>query len=99
MLGAPLERLVGRLDKIPTKILVAYWDEILALGERRPQLAKIVKILQTATPRKPKFICIDALDECAAEYPVKLLDSYIKFCDSLQTQEYNVPYMNSSIPS
>ena len=35
----------------------------------------IVKILQNTVSIKPTFICIDALDECMAEYRVKILDS------------------------
>jgi len=40
-----------------------------------PQLPDIIKMLQTTSSEKPTFICIDALDECAAEYRVKILDS------------------------
>ena len=75
MLGALLKQLVGGLDKIPVEILVAYCDQKIAIGGRGPQLADIVKMLQTATSRKPTFICIDGLDECAARYRVKLLNS------------------------
>ena len=32
-------------------------------------------MVHTTASRKPTFICIDALDECVAEYQVKILDS------------------------
>ena len=37
------------------------------------QLSDIVKMLETTTSRKRTFICIDAVDECAEGYRIKLL--------------------------
>ena len=37
-------------------------------------MSNILKMLQTTSARKRAFICIDALDECAIEHRVKLLD-------------------------
>ena len=45
------------------------------IGGRRPHLADIVKMMQITSSKKHTFICIDAIDECAAEHRVKLLDS------------------------
>jgi len=46
----------------------------MAIG-RGPRLSDIVKMLQSITSELPTFVCIDALDECAAVHRVKLLDS------------------------
>ena len=75
ILGALLKQLVGGLDETPAEISRGYQDQKSAIGGRRPQLADIVKMMQTATSRKPAFICIDALDECVARYRAQLLDS------------------------
>ena len=74
MLGALLKQAVGGLEKVP-EIATAYEDEKTVIGGRGLQLSDIVRMLQTTSPKKPTFICIDALDECAAEYRVRILDS------------------------
>ena len=53
----------------------AYEDQKAVISGRAPRLSDIVKMLQTTSYQKRTFICIDALDQCAAEYGVKLLDS------------------------
>ena len=78
MLGALLKQVVGGLGEVPGEIARAYEDQKKVIGGRGPQLSDIVKILQTTTSEKPTFICIDALDECAAEHRVKLLNSLNK---------------------
>jgi len=75
MLGALLKQVVSGLEEIPEEIAQAYEEHKNVIDGRGPQLADIVKMLQTATSKKPTFICIDALDECAARYRVKLLHS------------------------
>ena len=75
MLGALLKQLVGGLHSVPVEIFRAYFDQRSAIGGRAPRLADIVKMLQNTASRKPTFICIDALDECAARYRVTLLNS------------------------
>jgi len=75
MLGSLLKQVVSGLGEVPEEIAKAYGDQKRFLGGRGPQLPDIVKMLQTSSSEKPIFICIDALDECAAEYQVKLLDS------------------------
>ena len=75
MLGSLLKQVVGGLGEVPEEIVRAYEDQKKVIGGRRPQLPDIVKMWQTISSEKPTFICIDALDECAAEYRVKILDS------------------------
>ena len=75
ILGALLKQVVGGLDETPAEISRGYQDQKSAIGGRGPQLADIVKMLQTTASRKPTFICIDALDECVARYRAQLLDS------------------------
>ena len=75
MLGALLKQVVSGMEEIPEEIAQAYEDHKGVIDGRGPQLADIVKMLQTTTSRKPTFICIDALDECVAGHRVKLLDS------------------------
>ena len=75
MLGALLKQIVGGLEEVPGEISQAYEDQKKVIGGRRPQLGDIVKMMQITSSKKHTFICIDALDECAAEHRVKLLDS------------------------
>ena len=73
VLGALLKQVVKGLDETPEEISRAYQNRNSVIGGGGPPLADIVTMLQTTSSRKPTFICIDALDECA--YRVKLLDS------------------------
>ena len=75
MLGALLKQVVGGLGEIPREIAKAYEDQKKVIGGRAPRLSDIVKMLQNTSSEKRTFLCIDALDECAAEYRVKLLNS------------------------
>ena len=75
MLGALLKQVVSGLKETPEEISRAYQNRNSAIGGRGPPLADIVKLLQTSSSKKPTFICIDALDECAEGYRAKLLDS------------------------
>ena len=75
MLGSLLKQLVFGLDEIPEEISEAYNDQKNAIGGQRPQISNIVKMLQAISAKKCAFICIDALDECAGEHRVKVLDS------------------------
>ena len=43
--------------------------------QQAPRLSDIVKMLQNTSSEKRTFICIYALDECTAEYRVKLVNS------------------------
>ena len=75
MLGALLKQVVSGLEEIPEEISQAYKNQNSAVGGRGPPLADIVKMLPSASSKKPTFICIDALDECAERYRVNLLNS------------------------
>ena len=75
ILGAVLKQAVSGLNEVPREIAQAYQDQKKVIGGRGPQIADIVKMLQTAASERPTFICIDALDECGARHRVRLLDS------------------------
>jgi len=75
MLGALLKQAVGGLEEIPGGISQAYEDQKKVIGGRGPQLSDILKMLQTTSSERLTFMCIDAIDECAPEHRVKVLDS------------------------
>ena len=75
ILGSLLKQLVFGLEEIPEEISEAYKDRRNAIGGQGPQISNILKMLGTTSARKRAFICIDAVDECATEHQVKLLDS------------------------
>ena len=75
ILGALLKQIVGGLVEIPEEILQAYEDQKKVLDGLGPELSDISKMLQTTSSEKLTFICIDAMDECAPEHRVKILDS------------------------
>ena len=75
MLGSLLKQVVGGMANVPEAISRAFQEERMAIGGRGPRLPDIVKMLQAITSELPTFICIDALDECAAMHRVTLLNS------------------------
>ena len=75
ILGSLLRQVVGGMEKVPEKITQVFREQKMAIGGRGPRLSDIVTMLQTITSPLPTFICIDALDECAAAHRVKLLNS------------------------
>ena len=75
MLGSLLKQIVGGLENIPEEVSKAFRGQGMAIGGRGPLLPDIVKMLQTVTSSLRTFVCIDALDECAAVHRIKLLDS------------------------
>ena len=75
MLGSLLKQIVGGLEKIPEEISQAFQEQKKVVGGRGLLLPDIVKMLQTVTSSLRTFVCIDALDECAAVHRVKLLDA------------------------
>ena len=78
MLGALLKQIVGGLEGVPSGMAQAYKDQRGVIGGRGPGLSDILNMLQTTSSEKRTFICIDALDECVAEYRVKILNSLNK---------------------
>ena len=75
MLGALLKQVVGGLEEVPGEIMKAFEDHNRVIGGRVLRLSDILMMLQNISSEKRTFICIDALDECAADDRVKLLDS------------------------
>ena len=75
ILGSLLRQVVGGMEKVPEEISGAFQNQKTAIGGRGPRLKDIVKMLQTITSSLRTFVCIDALDECAAANRVKLLNS------------------------
>jgi len=75
ILGAVLKQVVSGLGEVPEEIVRAYEGQKQVIGGRAPQLADVVKMLQNTVSLKCTFICTDALDECVAEYRVKILGS------------------------
>ena len=75
VLGSLLKQIVSGLEKIPAKVVQAFRGEGKVIGGRELGLGEIVGMLQDISSSRPTFICIDALDECVAEYRGKLLDS------------------------
>ena len=100
MLGAVLKQVVSGLEEVPKEIVQAYEDQKKVIGGRGPQLADIVTMLQTTSSRRPTFICIDALDECAAGYRTKLLDSLhqiLQACPSAQIFVTGRPHIQAEV--
>jgi len=77
ILGALLKQVVGGLGEIPEEIS-EYEDQKQVIGGRGPQLWDIAEMLRAASPERLTFLCIDAMDECAPEHRVKILDSLHK---------------------
>ena len=75
ILGSLLRQVVGGMEKVPEEIIRVFEKQKMAIGGRGPRLPDIVTMLQTITSSLRTFVCIDALDECAAVHRVKLLNS------------------------
>ena len=75
MLGSLLKQIVSGMAAVPEYISRAFEEGKEAIGGRGPQLLDIVKMLQSITSPRRTFVCIDALDECAAVHRVKILHS------------------------
>jgi len=75
MLGSLLKQMIGGAGRIPEEIRRTLQEQKEASGGRRPQLVDIVKMLQLITSSQCTYMCIDALDECAAGQRFRLFDS------------------------
>ena len=75
ILGSLLRQVVGGMEKVPEEIIQVFQEQKMAIGGRGPRLPDIVKMLQAITSSLRTFVCIDALDECAAAHRVRLLNS------------------------
>jgi len=75
VLSSVLKQVVCGLETIPAKVSQAFRRQKNVIGGRRLELSEIVEMLQDISSSQPTFICIDAVDECMAEYRAELLDS------------------------
>ena len=75
ILDSLLKQVVGELEGAPEEISQAYEDQRKEIGGGEPQLSDITKRLQISSSARLTLICIDAMDEYAAEHRVKFLDS------------------------
>ena len=82
ILGSLLRQVIGGMERVPEEIIRTFEEQKLANAGRAPQLPDIVKMLQVITSSLRTFVCIDALDECAAASRVNLLNSFQKILES-----------------
>jgi len=75
MLGSLLKQIVRGFPEIPGEVVKEYYKLKKVIGGRRPQLSEIQTMLQTVSASQRVFICVDALDECAAEHRQVVLKS------------------------
>ena len=73
ILGALLKQVASGFEKIPNKIVDAFQKHKKVIGGRRLQLPEIVKLLGSISSMRRTFLCLDALDECAAPDRTKIL--------------------------
>ena len=75
ILGSLLKQIVGGLERIPDEITQTFRDYKKVIGGRGLRVPEIVEMMQTVTSLQPTYICVDALDESAEGYRLKILDS------------------------
>jgi len=75
MLGALLKQLVGRFNPVPDTIVQEFRNQKTLIGGRGPEISGILKMFQIVAATMRTFICVDALDECAPEHRVVVLNS------------------------
>ena len=74
-LSSLLRQVVYGLEEVPGKITKAFQDQKKVIGGRKLGLGETIEMLQDISSSRPTFLCIDALDECMAEYRVEVLDA------------------------
>ena len=75
VLGSLLKQMVTGMERVPGDISRAFQDQKKVIGGCRPQLADIVKMLQSIMSLQSTFVCIDALDECVGVQRFRVLES------------------------
>jgi len=75
MLSTLLKQIVSGLEPIPEEIVDVFQKQKKIIGGRRLQLLEIEKILGSLSSLRRTFLCLDALDECAAADRAKILFS------------------------
>ena len=75
MLGSLLRQLVTGLEGIPEAVVRSFRNQKKVIGGRGLQVSGILKMFQMITTTRRAFICVDALDECAPEHRMVILES------------------------
>ena len=75
MLGSLLRQLLSGQGEIPETIAQNFRKEKMSIGGRGLQVSRILKMFQTTAAARRIFICLDALDECAPEHRMIVLES------------------------
>ena len=73
VLGVLLKQVISSLEQIPKEITDAFRRHKKFIGGRELQLSEIVKMLGSISSTQRMFLCLDALDECAASDRAKVL--------------------------
>ena len=73
VLGALLKQVAGSFEQIPEEITDMFRRHKKFIGGRNLKLLEIVKMLGSLSSTQPTFLCLDALDECAALDRAKVL--------------------------
>ena len=84
MLGSLLRQLVSGQGEIPEVISGAFRKEKMSIGGRGLQVSGILNMLQSIIATRRAFICVDALDECALEHRMVVLESLGKILQGSQ---------------
>ena len=75
ILGSLLRQLVSGEGEIPEAIARDFRNDKKAIGGRGLQVSGVLKMFQAITATRRTFICVDALDECAPEHRMVVLES------------------------
>jgi len=75
MLGSLLRQRVSGMEGISESVVQSFRKRRKGIGGRGLQVSGILKMFQSITAAKRMFICVDALDECAPEHRVVVLES------------------------
>jgi len=75
MLGSLLKQRVSGMEGITESVVQSFRRRRKGIGGRGLQVSGILKMFQSITAAKRMFICVDALDECAPEHRVVVLES------------------------
>ena len=75
ILGSLLKQLVRRFNPILDVIIQEFQNQKMVIGGRGPRIPGILNMFQAIATTMRTFVCIDALDECAPEHRVVVLDS------------------------
>ena len=100
MLGSLLKQLVSKQREIPEAIAEDFQNEKSVIRGRRPQVQRILKMLQAITATRHTFICVDALDECVPEHRMVVLESLgqiLRGCPNTRLFMTGRPHVRSEV--